>query len=287
MAAGHDVGELEVDQHQGADQEDQGRDELEDRDQGGVDARHPDAEDRKQGRERPEQDPKGPQRKRGEAIQPREPARSCGGGRTARCGRRRSGRRGRGARARRRGSRGRRCSARRGGRTGGAGGRSGRSGRGTSTTAATRTIAKPAGGLTIATRLPAKPEQAVGGVRERVMGMDVGRLDLRPCARSRAAAWRASCPPGARRRSRRAGPRTSTARGSLAGGRRRPRAGHYPFAAKLWLAMRRSGGTVDTRPSKGRARKGVWVRVPPPASLPADRPSRAACRSWVGVAPAR
>src|SRR5262245_3427826 len=33
------------------------------------------------------------------------------------------------------------------------------------------------------------------------------------------------------------------------------------------VAMRRSGGTVDTRPSKGRARKGVWVRIPPPASL--------------------
>ena len=29
---------------------------------------------------------------------------------------------------------------------------------------------------------------------------------------------------------------------------------------------RRSGGTADSRPSKGRARKSVWVRIPPPAS---------------------
>ncbi len=146
---------------------------------------------------------------------------------------------------------GRRRSARRGERTAGAAGRSGRSGRGTSTSAATRTIAKPAGALTIATRLPAKPEQAVGRLGERTPGD--GRRSARPprVGRPRAAARPASCRLAARRRFRPAGPRTSTARGSLAGGRRCPRAGHYRRGrGEAMVDRRRRSGPelVDTRP---------------------------------------
>src|SRR5580692_3099995 len=31
------------------------------------------------------------------------------------------------------------------------------------------------------------------------------------------------------------------------------------------------GGTVDAEPSKGSVRKGVWVRIPPAASIDSDR----------------
>ena len=60
VGAGDDLGELDVGEQEGSDHEDQGGGELEDRDQGGVDTGHPDADDRQQEGERPEQDPEGP-----------------------------------------------------------------------------------------------------------------------------------------------------------------------------------------------------------------------------------
>ena len=56
VGAGDDIGELDVDEEEHADQQDQRRDQLEEGDQAGVDAGHPGAEDREEDRERPEED---------------------------------------------------------------------------------------------------------------------------------------------------------------------------------------------------------------------------------------
>ena len=87
-------------------------------------------------------------------------------------------------------------------------------------------------------RLPAKPSAQCARVDERRTGDARRWARPRRGARRRGVASRASWRPGARRRCRPAGPRTSTARGSLPCGRRRPRAGDYRGAVGSTRAWR-------------------------------------------------
>ena len=125
VGAGDDVGDLDLDQGEDAQEEDEGGEELEHRDSVRVEPRHPRAEQRQEQRQRPEEDPEGAERHRRALCDPRpaagaprgedraaargvdvgadqQPAPAPGSGR----GRRRSGRRG----GRRAGERGRRGS---------------------------------------------------------------------------------------------------------------------------------------------------------------------------------
>ena len=108
-------------------------------------------------------------------------------------------------------------------------------------------------------------ERDVEGDRQRVLGVDVGRLDLGPAARARAAARRASRRPAARRRCRASGPRRSRASRSAPGGRRRPRAGIIAACAGYRSGCAGVAELAYAMDSKSIARKGLWVRVPPPA----------------------
>ena len=96
-----------------------------------------------------------------------------------------------------------------------------------------------------------EPEQAVRCVDERELGVHVGGLDLGASDRRRAAAWRASSPPAARRRCRPAGSRTSTARGSRPCGRRRPRAGDYRRAGRSTHPIVAMADSADRRAQFG------------------------------------
>ena len=109
----------------------------------------------------------------------------------------------------------------------------------------------------------------MGRLDQREPGDERRSARPRRFGRPREAARPASCRLAARRRCRPAGPRTSKARGSLAGGQRRPRAGDYRggTGASTPLTMRRVG-LEPTSPC------GQWLLRPSP--LPVWTPPRPA-----------